>query len=186
MSKEAVYEFVMRADSDPDLGYAVRGVAGIPAIVRVAAERGFRFTADELAPVLDLLRFLDNASRDAWLRGELASARDHEAVVALGHGRGYKFSSDELAHLNVAPASGQLADRDLDRVVGGASINRQPEAGIRISLNTTVVRQTPKTDFGSVLAAGMNTAVPGASIAAPFVPGAAVVSAAVGGTSDSD
>ncbi len=160
MSKDAVYEFVSRADSDPEVGYALRGVVGIPAIVRVAAERGFRFTAEELAPVLDLLRFLDNASRDVWLRGELASARDHQAVVALGRGRGYAFSSDELAHLDVSPASQPLADQDLDRVVGGSSGISGINSGMpnRISMSVTIQRQTPQTSFGDKVAAGLSTA----------------------------
>ena len=91
MSKEAVYEFVTRVDSDPEIGRALRGTAGVDAIVRVASERGFAFTPAELTPVLDLLRFLDNARRDVWLRGALASAPDHEAVVALGGGAATRF-----------------------------------------------------------------------------------------------
>lgn len=162
MSKDAVYEFVRRADSDAELGYALRGAAGIPAVVRVAAERGFQFTGDELAPVLDLLRFLDDASRDAGLRSELASAPDPAAVVALGRGRGYAFSSEELDHLQVGPATGPLAERDLDRVVGGMNFNVSISSirGGSVSSDFSVGRgqqmATPKKSFGSKLADGLS------------------------------
>jgi hypothetical protein len=53
----------------------------------------------------------------------------------------------------------------------------------RISRNVSVERQTPKTDFGTRLKAGLETAAgamaAGAAVAAPFVPGAAILSAAV-------
>jgi predicted ribosomally synthesized peptide with nif11-like leader len=151
MSKDAVYEFVARADSDAEIGFALRGAVGMPAIVRVAAERGYTFTAGELAPVLDLLRFLADARRDAWLRGALASASSAGAVVALARARGYAFSSDELAHLEVGPASRALDDRDLDRVVGGAIA---PESGLRMT--TRLVPMQLATDsFGGQLAAGL-------------------------------
>ena len=182
MSEEAVYEFVTRVDSDHEIARALRGAAGVDAIVRIAGERGFVFTPGELAPVLELLRFLDSARGDAWLRGELASARDPEAVVALARGRGYAFSSDELAHLDVAPISQALDDQDLDRVVGGTV--RLDATPARVSTNLSIQRQTLKNDFGSMMAAGLSGGT-AAGLAAPFIPGAAVVSAAVGGTSGS-
>lgn len=58
-------------------------------------------------------------------------------------------------------------------------------SSIRVNVKQTTSRQTPKTDFGSVLKQGLNTAaditLQGAAIAAPFVPGGAVVSAAISG-----
>jgi predicted ribosomally synthesized peptide with nif11-like leader len=182
MSKEAVYEFVGRADSDAEIGFALRGAVGMPAIVRVAAERGFAFTTDELAPVIDLLRFLADARRDAWLRGALARASDDAAIVELARGRGYAFSSEELAHLDVAPASRPLDERDLDRVVGGMGVDTA--GSIRTSVGiTSSARQTPKTDFGAVLASGVSNS--SKALAAPFIPGAAIVSAAIAGGSPS-
>jgi hypothetical protein len=53
----------------------------------------------------------------------------------------------------------------------------------RISRNVSVPRQTPKTDFGTRLKEGLETAAgamaAGAAVAAPFAPGAAILSAAV-------
>ena len=178
MSKDAVYEFVTRVDSDPEIDRALRGAAGVDAIVRIAGERGFAFTAGELTPVLDLLRFLDNARRDAWLRGELASARDHEAIVALARRRGYAFSSDELAHLDVAPASGQLAEHDLDRVVGGTNINRMeaPAQALRpVDGGETDTQDRFRQHAGCRPLGGRDR---DRRVAAPFIPGGAVVSAA--------
>lgn len=58
-------------------------------------------------------------------------------------------------------------------------------SSIRLSIDQTRARQTPKTDFGTVMKAGLNKAadvtLTGASIAAPFIPGGSVVTAAVSG-----
>jgi hypothetical protein len=56
---------------------------------------------------------------------------------------------------------------------------------IRLSTVATSTRQTPKTDFGTVMRDGLiragNVAVDGLRVAAPFIPGSAIVSAAVAG-----
>lgn len=181
MSKDAVYEFVARADADPEVARLLGAAAGVPAIVQVAARSGLAFTADELAPVLDLLRFLDDALRNAGLRAELSRADDPSAIVALGRKRGYAFTAEELAHLDFGPESGSLDEGDLDRVVGGAAAVGTDQAPIRLTTDVTIVRQTPQTDFGSRLAAGLSSA----QLAAPFIPGGAVVSAAVSGLASS-
>ncbi|MBN2359911.1 MAG: hypothetical protein JXR83_10690 [Deltaproteobacteria bacterium] len=60
---------------------------------------------------------------------------------------------------------------------------------VQLDSSTTTVRQTPRTDFGTMVRNGVATgagAVAGAtSVAAPFVPGGAVVSAAVNGAASS-
>ncbi|MBX5483693.1 MAG: hypothetical protein IRZ16_17865 [Myxococcaceae bacterium] len=66
-----------------------------------------------------------------------------------------------------------------------AGINRIDPTGspVRMSTNLSINRQTPKTDFGDRVKAGLDTAAgavaTGAAVAAPFVPGGAIVSAAV-------
>ena len=61
----------------------------------------------------------------------------------------------------------------------------QNDTGLRVEIDRSRLRQTPKTDFGTVMATGLrrtaDTARTAASIAAPFVPGGAVVSAAITG-----
>ncbi|MBI2377656.1 MAG: hypothetical protein HYV07_26885 [Deltaproteobacteria bacterium] len=56
---------------------------------------------------------------------------------------------------------------------------------IRLSTVATSTRQTPKTDFGTVMRDGLlkasNVAMEGLQVAAPFIPGSAIVSAAVAG-----
>lgn len=63
------------------------------------------------------------------------------------------------------------------------AVNRIDPTPVRISTNLTIDRQTPKADFGDRLKAGIDTAATavanGAAVAAPFVPGGAIVSAAV-------
>ncbi len=63
--------------------------------------------------------------------------------------------------------------------------NNVRATNIRLSTVATSTRQTPKTDFGSVMRAGLvkagNVAVEGLRVAAPFVPGGAIVSAALAG-----
>lgn len=65
----------------------------------------------------------------------------------------------------------------------GNNSNRIDPTPVRISTNLTVDRQTPKTDFGDRLKAGLDNAAGavanGAALAAPFIPGGAIVSAAV-------
>ncbi|MFO0723597.1 MAG: hypothetical protein U1E65_07445 [Myxococcota bacterium] len=56
---------------------------------------------------------------------------------------------------------------------------------IRLSTVATSTRQTPKTDFGTVMRDGLikagDVAMDGLKVAAPFIPGSAIVSAAVAG-----
>ena len=63
------------------------------------------------------------------------------------------------------------------------STNRIDPTPLRLSTNMTIERQTPKTDFGDRVKTGLDTAAGavanGAAVAAPFVPGGAIVSAAV-------
>lgn len=66
-----------------------------------------------------------------------------------------------------------------------AGINRIDPTGSpgRLSTNLSVGRQTPKSDFGDRVKAGLDTAAgavaTGAAVAAPLVPGGAILSAAV-------
>lgn len=63
--------------------------------------------------------------------------------------------------------------------------NKVRGASIRLSTVATSTRQTPKTDFGTVMRDGLvragNMAADGLRVAAPFVPGGAIVSAALAG-----
>jgi len=63
------------------------------------------------------------------------------------------------------------------------AINRIDPTPARISTNLSVDRQTPKTDYGTRVKAGLDTAAGavanGAAIVGSFVPGGAIVSAAV-------
>ncbi|MCC7385553.1 MAG: hypothetical protein IT384_27135 [Deltaproteobacteria bacterium] len=63
--------------------------------------------------------------------------------------------------------------------------NKVRGPAIRLSTVATTTRQTPKTDFGTVMRDGLikagNVAVEGLQVAAPFVPGSAIVSAAIAG-----
>ena len=57
--------------------------------------------------------------------------------------------------------------------------------GIRVSIDASRVRQTPKTDFGSIMKTGLtrgaNVVMSAGRLAAPFIPGGATVSAAIQG-----
>jgi len=63
------------------------------------------------------------------------------------------------------------------------SVNRIDPTPVRLSTNMSIERQTPKTDFGDRVKSGLDTAAGavanGAAVAAPFIPGGAIVSAAV-------
>ncbi len=64
--------------------------------------------------------------------------------------------------------------------------NNVRAAPIRLSTVATSTRQTPRTDFGSVMKNGLiragNVAIQGLQQAAPYVPGGAIISAALAGT----
>jgi hypothetical protein len=59
------------------------------------------------------------------------------------------------------------------------------QMGVKLNIDQARTRQTPKTDFGTVLKSGLSktadVAMMAGSIAAPFIPGGAVVSAAISG-----
>ena len=62
---------------------------------------------------------------------------------------------------------------------------KNQSAGIRVAIDQSRTRQTPKTDFGSVMKTGLSRtadAVANAGqLAAPYIPGGAIVSAAITG-----
>lgn len=66
-----------------------------------------------------------------------------------------------------------------------SNLQQVRESSMRLSTVATSTRQTPKTDFGSVMRAGLlragNVAQDGMNVAAPFIPGGAIVSAALAG-----
>ncbi|OGQ92186.1 MAG: hypothetical protein A2289_02550 [Deltaproteobacteria bacterium RIFOXYA12_FULL_58_15] len=57
--------------------------------------------------------------------------------------------------------------------------------GLRVKIDTSRTRQAPKTDFGSMVGTGLsrtaNAVMDAGSLAAPFIPGGAVLSAAITG-----
>jgi len=59
------------------------------------------------------------------------------------------------------------------------NINTSRQTGLNVKIDNNVSRQTPKTDFGSQLNVGLNRAANVASAALPWVPGGAVLSAAI-------
>jgi len=64
------------------------------------------------------------------------------------------------------------------------------QQGIRMQIGEAQQRQTPKTDFGTMMKEGLSksadTVLKSANIAAPFIPGGSVVSAAVSGMATMD
>lgn len=65
-----------------------------------------------------------------------------------------------------------------------SKIGTQPQ-GLRVEIAGSRSRQTPKTDFGTVMETGLtktaNAVMVGGQLAAPFIPGGAVLSAAITG-----
>lgn len=58
-------------------------------------------------------------------------------------------------------------------------------SGLRVKIDQSRARQAPKTDFGSVMSTGLsrtaNAVMNAGQLAAPFIPGGAVLSAAING-----
>jgi flagellar hook-basal body complex protein FliE len=66
-----------------------------------------------------------------------------------------------------------------------STIHGPNSSGLKVNIDVTRQRQTPKTSFGDTLSAGINrtadTVAQASHAAAPFIPGGAVLSAAVSG-----
>jgi hypothetical protein len=64
-------------------------------------------------------------------------------------------------------------------------ISQQANTGIKVQIESSRARQTPKTDFGSVMATGLertgSAVMQAGQVAAPFIPGGAVLSGAISG-----
>ncbi|MFC1610680.1 hypothetical protein ACFL6C_06970 [Myxococcota bacterium] len=65
-----------------------------------------------------------------------------------------------------------------------SKVNTQ-NSGLRVQIDTSRTRQAPKTDFGSMVGTGLsrtaNAVMDAGAVAAPFIPGGAVLSAAITG-----
>jgi len=183
MSREAVYSFVSRADSDPALSDALSHVRGLDGVAQLAAEEGLQFSPEDLRPVVALLSFLRAMRTDSELRNGLPDEATPEVFVAYAETNGYSFEPEDLSYLDVVgtPSLEELSDSDLDAVVGGTSGSR----GLRVEIDTSRQRTTMNQGFAETLKAGLGKAsdmpLGGAALAAPFVPGGSVLSAAIGG-----
>lgn len=177
MSTSAVFEFIQRSETDGELRARLGRTHGPEAVVGLADDLGYDFSREELDHATALLTFL----RDLWthddLRDAVADAADDYEVVRIASRFGYAFTIEDLSYVMVEP-SGELRDDELGAVAGGTDTVTEASGGIRIQLNPSVQRQTPKTDFGSILANGGETST---QVSAAFIPGGAVVSAAVSG-----
>ena len=73
---------------------------------------------------------------------------------------------------------GELSDDDLAAVAGGTVA---AVSGIRVQIDASRVRQTPKADFGALLGQGLSAAADAVLVGAGLVPGGAIISAAISG-----
>ncbi len=66
-----------------------------------------------------------------------------------------------------------------------SKIDQPQQSGLRVDIDQSRARQAPKTDFGSVLSTGLsrttNAVLSAGQLAAPYIPGGAVLSAAISG-----
>lgn len=182
MSMETVVAFVKRSDTDPELKRTLEGVHGRDAVVRVAADHGFSFTRAELDPVVSLLGFLDEAKSEPDLARAVVEAESPEAVIRLGRDRGYAFTAEVMAHVDISmPAATELSEDALEEVVGG--LGTLDTSGLRVTLVGT--RTPSDSSFSEELKSGLSKSgdimMSAGGIAAPFVPGGSVLSAAISG-----
>ena len=185
MSMQDVVAFVNRSDVDAELKQALQSVHGADGVVDLAAECGFTFTREEFDPVVALLGLLQEARTDADLAVALQEAPTPDAIRRLGRSRGYTFTAEVMQHVEIAtPApDGELMDDDLGEVVGGAAV--QIQNSLRVSLQSTRPKTSTAKSFSEVAASGLSkaadTTMSVGQVAAPFVPGGSVLSAAMSG-----
>jgi hypothetical protein len=93
-----------------------------------------------------------------------------------------RSSSPRRPSRKADPATEPLDDKELDGVAGGIG---GAATGVRLEMQQSRTRQAQNTSFGAIVKEGMSkgadVALAGGQIAAPFIPGAAVVSAAITG-----
>jgi predicted ribosomally synthesized peptide with nif11-like leader len=133
MSREAVLEFVVCLTQDAALRGRVDADPSGASQVSIAAQAGFRFTAEELRSITSALQFLHAAGTDPVLGGQVRGADDAD-IVALGAERGWKFSADDLEAIAEA-STRELTDDELELVAGGFSfpnVKLTPPYGIPI------------------------------------------------------
>ena len=180
MSTSAVFEFIQRSETDDALRARLAQTHGAQATVGLGTDLGYAFTAEELGRATSLLTFLG----DLWVYNELrdavTEAGGDAAVVRVAARHGYSFTGEDLAHVTLE-ASGELGEQELGAVAGGSGAVQESVSGLRVQLDTSLTRQTLKTDFGTVLAGTADASGTTAPVAAPFIPGGAVVSAAISG-----
>jgi hypothetical protein len=67
--------------------------------------------------------------------------------------------------------------------MSSSGVNNNNNSGIRVSIDQSRARTTPKTDFGSVMKTGLSkgtdAVLSAGQLAAPYIPGGAIVSAAI-------
>ena len=75
----------------------------------------------------------------------------------------------------------ELDRKAMQDLFGGSGDVVRHQSGLRVRIDQSRQRETPKTDFGSVFKSNLDPTGFGtaAGIAAPFIPGGSVVSAAV-------
>jgi predicted ribosomally synthesized peptide with nif11-like leader len=182
MSTSEVLAFVNRAEVDQELEGDLATAAGPEAVTRLAVARGFDFTTSELGPVLDLLRLLRDLPNDPKLALSLRNAPTPEAVVEIAAARGYTVTVDLLDHVRLVEPDGELSDEELLQVAGGTA---QPTAGLRVQLQQTRSKTTTSTSFSEIAASGLGKAADASmsagALAAPYIPGGSVLSAAMSG-----
>jgi predicted ribosomally synthesized peptide with nif11-like leader len=120
-----------------------------------------------------VFEFMERISDDDVLRREFYDAvSGHSAdaaiaaIVEFAASKGVEVTADDVARANAIVEGQELSDDDLDQVAGGRGLQVDGIVG-------------PKTMRGSSKAG--NIAGSSANLAAPFIPGGAVLTAAISG-----
>ena len=184
MSKDAVIEFINASENNPTLNAQLANTKGSEAVLELAARHGFEFTLEELDPVVHVLRFLHDVIHHDALRTAVELAADDDGVARIARAHGYEFSAADLAHVSFAPTDDPLlSDAELDAVVGGAGMDTRSAGGLSVQLQTSRQKTSTGTSFSEIAASGMSksadVAMSAGQIAAPYIPGGSVLSAAM-------
>ncbi len=186
MSKDAVLAFINASESDPNLEEQLRNVKGSDAVVELAGQQGFVFTVAEFRPVVHLIRFLNDVSSDDAVRTAIGDASDDDGVVAIARTLGYEFTADELSLVSFVPTGNtSLSDQELEAVAGGADIDPQVSSGLRVQLQQSRQKTSTGQSFSEIAASGLtdsaDAVMSAGQLAAPYIPGGSVLSAAMSG-----
>ena len=140
MSKEAVKNLIKESQSDTQLLARLEAAEGSEAVIKIAQERGYEFTEDELILVMQeeqlsfsgqpaefnesALKFMKEVDNNQAWKKELEAINTPDDIVRYAADKGYEFTEKDLVAViqeqqQETSVEGEISDEVLESVAGG-------------------------------------------------------------------